>query len=189
VLAEVTLSLVPVIGAGLLLKTLQRLRDVDPGFQPDHLLTMSVALPEATYPSDKPAKVAQFYNDLVKRLEQIPGVKAVGASTGMPIADWGGWGKYFTVEERPATRLADFPLITYREVTPHYLAALRIPLLAGRFFTEDDVAGQPLVAVINESARRRFFPNENPIGKRIFPGPRRRPFAACCPQRTFVRLA
>ncbi len=171
VVAEVTLSLVLVIGAGLLLKTLQRLRDVNPGFQPDHVLTMSVALPEATYPSSEPAKAARFYDDLIKRLQQIPGVQAAGASSAMPIADWGGWGKYLTVEERPASRLADVPLIQYREVTAHYQRALQIPLLAGRFFTDDDVAGQPLVAVINESARRRFFANENPIGKRIFPGP------------------
>jgi predicted permease len=108
---------------------------------------------------------------LIQRLEQIPGVKAAGASSAMPIAGWGGWGKYLTVEERPASRLADVPLIQYREVTPHYLRALQIPLRAGRFFTVDDVGGQPLVAVINESARRRFFPNENPIGKRVFPGP------------------
>ncbi|HUJ21597.1 MAG TPA: ABC transporter permease [Bryobacteraceae bacterium] len=171
VVAEVTLSLVLVIGAGLLVRTLERLRHVAPGIQPDHVLSMSVSLPEAAYPQNEPAKAARFYGELMKRLEQIPGVKAAAASSAMPIADWGGWGKFFTVEEHPASRLADVPLIQYREVTPHYLQTMGIPLREGRFFTEGDVAERPLVAVINESARRRFFPNENPLGKRVYPGP------------------
>ncbi len=96
VVIEITLSLVLVIGAGLLLQTLRRLQSVDPGFKPENVLTMSVTLPAAKYPETEPAKAAQFFNELTKRLERVPGVKSAGASTAMPIADWGGWGKYFT---------------------------------------------------------------------------------------------
>ena len=185
VIAEVSLSLVLVIGAGLLFRTLRRLQSVDPGFQSERVLTMSVALPAATYPDSEPAKTARFYDDLTKQLERIPGVKAAGASTAMPISDFGGWGKYFTVEDHPASRLADVPMIQYREVTPHFLKALEIPLLQGRFFTEDDVAGRPLVAVINASARRRFFKNVNPIGKRVYPGPPESTVAKLLPRPDF----
>ena len=171
VIAEITLSLVLVIGAGLLVRTLQHLQHVDPGFHPDHVLTMSVSLPAAKYPESEPAKAARFYDQLMPLLEQIPGVKAAAGNTALPIADWGGWGKYFTVENHPASRLADVPMIQYREVTPHYLRALGIPLIQGRFFSDEDTGARPLVAVINESARRRFFPNENPIGKLVHPGP------------------
>jgi putative ABC transport system permease protein len=171
VIAEITLSLVLMISAGLLLRTFRRLQQVDPGFKPENVLTMSVTLPEAKYPETDPAKTARFYDELTKRLERVPGVRAVGASTAIPIADWGGWGKYFTVEERAAARLADVPGIQYREVTPHFVEALGIPVVEGRFFTQDDTGDRPLVAVINESARKRFFPNEDPIGKRVYPNP------------------
>lgn len=171
VIAEITLSLVLVISAGLLLQTLRRLHHVDPGFKPQNVLTLSVTLPQTKYPDSEPAKTARFFDELTRRLERIPGVKAVGASSALPIANWGGWGKYFTVEEHPASRLADVPLIQYREVTPHFVKSLGIPVLEGRFCTDDDSASRPLVAVINESARKRFFPNENPIGKRVYPNP------------------
>ena len=114
-------------------------------------------------------KRAHFYDELIHRLEQIPGVPAAGASTAIPIVQ-GGWGKFFTVDEHPASRLAEVPLIQYRQVTAHYIRVMGIPLRQGRFFTDRDVDGQPMVAVINEAARRRFFPHESPIGKRVYPG-------------------
>jgi predicted permease len=168
VIAEVTLALVLVIGAGLLLRSLSSLHQVDPGFRSDHVLTMALSLPYGTY--ENSAKTERFYKELNRKLEQIPGVKAAAASTALPIANVGGWGKNFTVAEHPASRASDVPLIQYRQVTPHYLRALQIPLLQGRFFSEEDDSRRPLVAVINESARRRFFPNEDPIGKQVFPG-------------------
>ena len=168
VIAEVTLALVLVIGAGLLLRSLAALNHVDPGFRPDHVLTMSLSAPDAAWTSS--AKIERFYGELNQKLEQIPGVQAAGASTALPIANVGGWGKNFTVEEHPASRSSDVPLIQYRQVTPHYLRALQIPILEGRFFTADDDSSRPLVAVINESARRRFFPNEDPIGKQVHLG-------------------
>ena len=81
------------------------------------------------------------------------------------------WGKYFTVDEHPASRLADVPNIQYRQVTPNYVRALGIRVIEGRFFNDDDTAERPRVAVINESARRRYFPNVSPIGKLVYPGP------------------
>ena len=171
VIAELTLSLVLVISAGLLLQTLQRLQHVDPGFKPENILTMSVTLPQTKYPDGQPDKAVHFFDELTRRLGRIPGVTSVGASTAMPIAGWGGWGKLFTIDEHPATRLADVPLIQFHQVMPQFAKALGIPLLRGRFFTADDTAHRPLVAVINESARRRFFPNVDPIGKLVFPNP------------------
>ena len=132
---------------------------------------MSVTLPQAKYSDSQPAKAVRFFDELTNRIEQIPGVRSAGASTAMPIAGWGGWGKFFTVEEHPATRLADVPLIQYQQVMPQFAKALGIPVIEGRFFKEDDTGDRPLVAVINESARKRFFPNVNPIGKRVYPNP------------------
>jgi len=174
VIAEVTLALVLVIGAGLLMRSLYSLRHVDPGFRSENVLTVSLALPDPTYPETDAGKFErfseQFYDELCQKLEGIPGVKAASASTALPIANFGGWGKNFTVDERPASRLSDVPLIQYRQVTPHYLRALQIPLVEGRFFTADDNSSRPLVAVINESARRRYFPNEDAVGKLVYPG-------------------
>ncbi len=179
VIAEIALSLVLVVGAGLLIRTFDRLSRVDPGLQTRNVLTFGVALSREAYHG--PEKVAHFYDELIRRLKLIPGVEAVGASTGLPIANQGGWGKFFSIEERPASRLADVPLITYREVTAGYIRAMGIPVRAGRFFTDSDIAGQPMVAVINETARRKFFPQENPIGKRVFPGPPESMFANLLP--------
>ena len=167
VVAEIALSLVLVVGAGLLIRTYERLTRVDPGFQTNNVLTFSVSLPNSAYPG--PAKVAHFYDDLIRRLEQIPGVKAAGATTAIPISG-NGWGKFFSIDEHPASRLADVPLIQYREVTAHYIRAMGIPVRRGRSFTDNDVNGQPMVALINEAARQRFFPHEDPIGKRVYPG-------------------
>jgi predicted permease len=166
VIAEIALSLVLVVGAGLLIRTYERLNRVDPGLQANNLLTFAVSLSNAAYHG--PQKITRFYDELIRRLELIPGVEAAAASTSIPLAG-GGWGKYFTIEERPAPRMADVPLIAYRQVTAHYIRAMGIPLHEGRFFTDSDVDTQPLVAVINEAARRRFFPHESPIGKRVFP--------------------
>lgn len=168
VIAEITLSLVLVIGAGLLLQTLRRLQQVNPGFKPENVLTTSVTLPQGKY--DQPQSV-RFFDELTERLKRVPGVKYAGAASAMPITGEGGRGKYFTVEERPASRLSDVPVIQYRGVTPQFAKALGIPIVRGRFFTDDDSGGRPLVAVINESARRRFFPIEDPIGKRVYTSP------------------
>jgi putative ABC transport system permease protein len=167
VISEIALSLVLVVGAGLLIRTYEHLNSVESGFQANNVLTFRVSLPDAGY--DSSAKIVHFYDELMRRLEQLQGVKAAGATTAIPI---GGddWGKSFTIDEHPAARLADVPLIHYRQVTAHYIRAMGIPLRQGRLFTEGDVEGQPMVALINEAARQRFFPHESPLGKRVYPG-------------------
>jgi len=184
VIVEVALSFILVIGTGLLVRTLQRLYGVNPGFQTTNVLTMAISLPEAKYPSTEPAKSGLFYRDLIGRLKVIPGVKFAAAGTTVPLAG-GGWGKYFTVDEHPAARLADVPMIQYRQVTPDYFRALGVPLRSGRLFTEEDVANRPLVAIINEAAARRFFPSENPVGKLVLPSPPEQTVAALLPSRDF----
>jgi predicted permease len=139
------------------------------GFQPENLLSMSVTLPSARYPESEAGKTTRFFDELTSRLVQISGVRAVGGSTAMPIANWGGWGKYFTIDHRPASRLSEVPVIQYRQVTPDYHCMLGIRLVEGRYFNEQDGGDGALVAVTNESARRRYFANESPIGKRVFP--------------------
>ena len=171
VVVEVALSLVLVAGAGLLLATLRRLHAVDPGLQPSNVLTMSVTLPQNKYPDSEPVKAAHFFDELARRLARLPGVKSAAASTALPITGWGGWGRFFTVASHPAPTLAEVPLIQYRQVTPDFAKALGIRIVEGRFFSPDDSGGAPLVAVINQAARRRFFPNEDPIGQRVYANP------------------
>ena len=183
VTGEIALSLVLVVGAGLLIRTFELLNRVDPGIRTENVLSFAVALPSSTYHGPEP--VAHFYSELIRRLALIPGVQAVGASTGLPIANRGGWGKFFSIEGRFASRLADVPLITYREVTPGYARTLGIPMREGRFFTDGDAASQPLVAVINETARRMYFPHESPVGKRAIPGPPEQIIANLLPRPDF----
>jgi putative ABC transport system permease protein len=120
----------------------------------------------------------------VQRLKAVPGVRFAAAGTAVPLAE-GMWGKYFTVEEHPAARLSDVPLIQYRQVTPDYFRALGILLRSGRHFSDEDVAGKPLVAIINEAAAQRFFPNQNPIGQRVYPDPPEQTVAAMLPSPDF----
>ena len=109
-----------------------------------------------------------FYRRVAEAsLKTIPGVRHAAAGTAVPLAA-GIWGKYFTVEDHPAARLADVPVIQYRQVTPDYFRALGVPLRSGRYFGEEDVSDRPLVAIINEAAARQFFPSQNPIGKRVW---------------------
>jgi putative ABC transport system permease protein len=147
-------------------------------------LTMAISLPQAKYPETQPAKAAFFYRDLTQRLKAIPGVKLAAAGTAVPLAG-GVWGKYFTVDDHPAARLSDVPMIQYRQVTPDYFRALGIPLRSGRYFEEEDVAERSLVAIINEAAARRFFPNEDPVGKRVFPNPPEQTIADSLPSPDF----
>jgi putative ABC transport system permease protein len=165
VTAEVSLSLVLLVGATLLIVSLQRLQQVDPGFDPDRLLTATITLPPVPYRDAE--RVARFIQDVVDHVAALPGVRAAGVTTALPL---GGreWGKYFSIEGRPApTSLAQVPNVNYRQVTHGYLQTMGATLRRGRLFTEKDGPGQPLVAIVNETTARRFWPNEDPIGQRI----------------------
>jgi predicted permease len=166
VVTEVALSLVLLIGAGLMIKSFARLLATDPGFKPERLLTLGLTLPSTNYEAQQ--QQTGFYQQLMQRVERLPGVEAVGAINGLPmIGDRGTGG--FAIEGRPPAKPNERPHATHRVVSHDYFRALGIPLQRGRAFTAGDAAGTPGVAIINRTAARVFWPNEDPLGKRIWP--------------------
>ncbi|HLL74582.1 MAG TPA: ABC transporter permease [Pyrinomonadaceae bacterium] len=169
VVAEVAVSLVLLIGAGLLMNSFMRLRSVDPGFSADNLLTMSVVLPRNKYPDSQ--RRAAFYDEMVSRVEALPGVKSAAVTNWIPLVRQGD-STGFSIEGRPdpAPGEGRRNVVVTRAVHPHYFRAMGIQLLQGRALDERDRADAPNVAVISETMARRHFPGEDPLGKRITPG-------------------
>jgi putative ABC transport system permease protein len=171
VVAEIAIALVLLAGAGLMINSLLRLQRVDPGFRTENILTMQFALPEAGYPDDQSEKVLGFYRQLVERVKGLPGVQNAGLTTALPLAG-GGWGKLFTREDRPAPKsIEEIPVTQYRQVSADYFDTLGIGLVKGRYLSERDAPEGLPVAVVNETAARRFWPDEDPIGKVFKLGP------------------
>jgi putative ABC transport system permease protein len=164
VVAEVALALVLLVGAGLMIKSFARLLDVQPGFDPHNVITMGLALPEARYA--KPEQWADFYKQLLERLRAQPGVESASVINYLPMGGSGGT-TTFIFEGRPAPPKGQYPETNFRLASPDYFHALRIPLLKGRAFTDQDVKGKPLVAVINETFARLYYRDEDPVGKRV----------------------
>ena len=164
IVAEVALALMLLAGAGLLVKSFARLQGVDPGFEPANVLTATVALPEAKYASDT-QRIA-FFDELLPRIAAIPGVQAVGASTGLPLTG-SGWTQSFDVEGYQPPAGQPGPWGEFKVITPDYPRALRVPLVRGRLFTAQDGPGAPRVALVDEEMVRRYWPGQNPIGKRL----------------------
>ncbi|MCM3901970.1 MAG: ABC transporter permease [Pyrinomonadaceae bacterium] len=164
VMSEVALSLVLLIGAGLMIRSFAKLNQVDPGFNPDRVLTLGVALLNTKYPTDE--QVATTYSQIMERAATVPGVVSAGAISDLPLSG-SNTSDYFTIEGRPAIAKEAEPLTEYRVVTPRYFESMGIPLLAGRDFTETDTKKSPNVVVINESFVRRHFGEENPLGHRL----------------------
>jgi putative ABC transport system permease protein len=164
VVAEVALALVLLVGTGLMIKSFIRLLDVRPGFDPQNLLTMQLALPAARYAEDE--QVLAFYGQLEERLKAQPGVEGVGFINYLPMAGSGGTAT-FVFEGRPAPPAGQYPEANFRIASPDYFATMKIPLARGRNFNARDRADAPRVAVINETLARLYFPNEDPVGKRL----------------------
>ncbi len=167
VVAEVALTLVLLVGAGLLLKSFLRLQEVKPGFQPGHLLTAQISLPSARYAEDQ--NIIAFYQELINRLKSLPGVQAVGISMSLPPNQLQ-ISNDFGIEGRPLPPGQKRPVAEELTISPDYFTVLGVPLLRGRFFTDADKAGALRVLIINEAMARRFFPNEDPVGKRLQTG-------------------
>jgi putative ABC transport system permease protein len=161
VIAEVALAVVLLVAAGLFVRNLSRLLDVPLGFNPDHVLAVSITLPRAAYP--EPAQQIRFADDLVARLTNVPDVQAVGLSSAIPFAGAEDVGIRFDA------RTGDLAGTTanYFRVTPDLMRVMEIPLVRGRLITDQDTATNPPVVLINETMARRFFPGEDPIGKRL----------------------
>ena len=166
--AEVALSVVLLIGAGLLLKSLMHLRSVAPGFDPHNLLTMQVTLPEVRYP-DSRTKIA-FYDRLSDGLRRIPGVEAAAIVSQLPVAGGTG-GDPFSIEGRAYNSSGTVPQVATRyRISPEYFRTMRIPLITGRWIDERDGPSAPRVAVINETMARDFWMGGNPIGRHVVMG-------------------
>jgi len=169
IVAEVGLSLALLATAGLMMKSFARLEHVSPGFNPDRVLTMFVALPDAKYTSDQ--QTASFYEQLLERVQNLPGVQSVAAANMIPLGGMNTTSSIRT-EGRPEPKPGEEPDANFRSVSNSYFRTMQIPILGGREFTSQDSAqGQPVVAV-NEAFAARFWPGEDPIGKRMrFGGP------------------
>lgn len=157
VVAEIGLSLVLLVGAGLLVKSFARLMDVNPGFAPDHLLTFNLALP----PSTDPARQLAFYQQALERLQALPGVQSVGAVSRLPLAG-GNSSRSFNVPGGEKGYEADI-----RVSTPEYLRTMGIPLLKGRSFNESDLGSSLNLAVVNDALASTVFPGQDPVGKQL----------------------
>jgi predicted permease len=164
VAGELALGLVLLAGTALLLKSLSRIGDVNPGFSPANVTAAAVSLPQAQY--NTPDKQEAFFQTVLGRLSRSPGVAAAGA--GFPIP-FGGSDPTasFSIEGRPMAPGDPGPHGAIRTVTPGYFKALGIPLLKGRYFTDDDRKGSQAVAIIDENLAKTYWPNEDPIGKQI----------------------
>jgi putative ABC transport system permease protein len=164
--AEVGLALVLLIGAGLMLRTLQHLTRVNPGFNAENLLTLRFTLPSKTYDIER--RLA-FFRDCRARLEALPGVRSASFVMSLPIEE-SQWNSPFMVADKPEPRLGAFPFASFTPISANYFATMDIPLRAGRAFSETEMNDMPAVTVINESLARQLWPGENPIGKRVRQG-------------------
>jgi putative ABC transport system permease protein len=160
--SEVALSLVLLVGAGLMLKSFHKIQQINLGFNPNDVLTMQISLPRSRY-SD-PKKVIAFYEQALEQIAAIPGIVRVGATNRLSMTGTGISGP-FTIEGRLASP-DERPNAAWRMVSTDYFAVMGVPLKAGRMFSRDDVSG-PDVALINQTAASRYWPNEDPIGKSI----------------------
>jgi putative ABC transport system permease protein len=169
VIAEIAISLVLLVGAGLMLQSLHRLLHQNPGFDPRNLLTFSVNLPDDSYPSEKeypgnnPSAI-RFNHEFTRKLASIPGIESVGMTTALPIGGSNGTIR-FVVEGRPtaAGQEDECDIIT---AAPSYFSALKIPLVDGRFFADTDQIDSTPVVIVNQAFVKKYFPHEDPIGKR-----------------------
>jgi putative ABC transport system permease protein len=169
VISEIALALVLLIGAGLMLKSFVHLQAINPGFNSEKLLTAQIALPELKY-KEADQRTA-FFQRALENIKGLPGVQSVGATTSLPMSNES-WGKQFSIEGRtPPATLDQVEAVEYRQITPDYFKATGVPLLKGRYFTDQDSKDTPGVVIINDSVARTFFPNEDPIGKRVWTGP------------------
>ena len=170
VVTEIALALILLIGSGLLMKSFILMQRVDPGFNPDHLLTLRVILNRTSYPGNP--QVTEFYSQLLERVKALPGAESVGLISTLPFSG-NETDTDFLIEGRPAPPPNQEPTAWFNLVSPEYFKTMELPVIKGRSFTALDNEKSPLVVIISETMARRYFPNEEPLGKRIGRGPDR----------------
>ncbi|MGC2404546.1 MAG: ABC transporter permease [Acidobacteriaceae bacterium] len=163
VISEVAFALVLLTGAGLLLKSFWKLLEVQPGFSPESVLTAKIDLPSVKY--KEPYQQAQFVRRLIEQLASLPNAPQAAVSAGLPFSDISDAG--IRIDGRPISEADSGTTANYYRVTSLYFRAMGIPLIRGRLFTQDDNASTQPVVLINETMARRFFPEGDPIGKRL----------------------
>ena len=162
VVFEVALALVLTLGAGLLARSFWNLQSVNPGFESNGVMTLTVALPGARY--DSSAKISAFFDELVTRAHAIRGVESAAVVSALPASGYA-YSSDFAVEG--STGPGVISQVVHREISPAYPAVMRVPLIRGRLFTEADRAGSVRVTLINEALAKKFFPGQDPLGKRV----------------------
>jgi putative ABC transport system permease protein len=165
VIAELSVAVILLVGAGLLIKSLWLLRNVKPGFDSHNVLTFSVTLPDIRYKEEDQSK---FFQDLAKRIESLPGVRSASGVIPLPLSG-DRFSLSFETEGRPVPK-SDQPSADFFSVSNGYFKTLGIPIIQGRDFNERDQHKSTQVIIVSETFAKRFFPNENPLGKRIKPG-------------------
>jgi predicted permease len=167
VTSEIALSVVLLVGAGLLIRSFLQVLGIDPGFHSEQVLTMRINLPQDRY--SQPEQVSAFYKEVLRRVETLPGVQAAGASAALPLSGLGGSGTV-TIDTQAVPDDRKTPEADWRPVTPGYFKAIGMTLLRGRIFSESDSRDAAPVAIIDDTLAQTFFPNEDPIGKRLHLG-------------------
>jgi hypothetical protein len=166
VIGQVALSLLLLIAAGLLLKSFRELLNVDPGFDASNVLSMNVSLPTVKY--SKPQQQIAFFDEVLRRVESVPGVRSAAISAALPLT----WKRITPMlpEGQAEVPLSQRPFLDIEAVSPHWFQTMRVPLRAGREFTASDDAQSHKVVVVNEAFAHRFWPNENAVGKFVVVG-------------------
>ncbi len=181
VITEIALALVLLVGAGLLTKSFVRLQNVDLGFNPDKVVTMELSLPKAKYPSpgggdEGGESTINFFTEADRRIAQLPGVEASSCTSILPLSGTNS-DSSFAIEGRVAAADQPMPDEEIREITPDYFRVMQTPLRRGRFFNDGDMAAAPAVAIVNEALVRKYWPNQDALGKRITFSDTRKPNA------------
>lgn len=164
VVAEVILALSVVIAASLLMKSFWRLENVNPGFDPHQVVSLSLNLPETTY--SQPESIDGFYNQLLDRVKGLPGVQSAAFTNILPLGG-GNSMTAFHIVGRPSELPSHSEAASYRIVSPQYFSAIRMRIMEGRYFQENEHRTDPAVVIINHAMRRRYWSDESPLGKRI----------------------
>jgi predicted permease len=164
VVSEVALSLMLLVGAGLMIRSFQKLHGVNPGFDSRNVLTMSAMVSRAKF--SQPSQEINFFDQVLRRVKALPGVESAGVVDDIPL-DNGGSHQPIAIEGRPTLPMSEQPEVDVRLVSPGYMNALHIPVLRGRDVNDTDVAGRPAAVLISESMARQFWPGEDALGKRL----------------------
>lgn len=167
VVAEVAISFILLVGAGLLINSFVHLRNLDPGFRSDHVLALTVELSETKYPDTK--RRSTFFNEVVRRIQTLPGVQSVAVAGNLPFT-YNGDSTGIAVEGIPDPLPDQWPDVIYRTVGPNYFDIMGIPIILGRDFNEHDTLDSTPAVVVSEKTAKHYWPNENPIGKRLKTG-------------------